>query len=87
MTRTRMEMQGPMTGFLGYSMIPFDNHHTCILIEYHHIHHWTFFKQSTMVELLGMGFAPGPARLLIDGMPLFEHVLRTTPEDPSFGDL
>ncbi|KNZ61024.1 hypothetical protein VP01_1461g2 [Puccinia sorghi] len=87
MTRTRVEMQGTMTGFLGYSMIPFDDHHTRILIEYHRIHHWTFFKRSTMVELLGMGFAPGPARLLIDGVPLFEHVLKTTPEDPSFGDL
>ncbi|KNZ44319.1 hypothetical protein VP01_928g3 [Puccinia sorghi] len=87
MDRTRVEMQGTMNGFLGHSMIPFDYHHTHILIEFHRIHHWTYFKRSTMVELLGMGFAPGPVRLLIDGVPLFEHVLKTAPEDPSLGDL
>ncbi|KNZ56838.1 hypothetical protein VP01_2304g1 [Puccinia sorghi] len=87
MNRTRVEMQGTMNGFLGHSMIPFDDHHTCILIEFLQIHHWTYFKRSTMVELLGMGFAPGPAHLLIDGVPFFEHVLKTTPEDPSLGDL
>jgi hypothetical protein len=29
-----------------------------------------------MHELLGMGFSPGPAWLLIDGVPIYESILQ-----------
>ncbi|EFP85017.2 uncharacterized protein PGTG_11186 [Puccinia graminis f. sp. tritici CRL 75-36-700-3] len=73
-----VEQRGTMTAFLENAMIPLDDHYTQILIEHHKIHHWTYFRRSTMLELLGMGFAAGPSCLLIDAVPLFESVLRHT---------
>jgi hypothetical protein len=73
-----VEQRGTMTAFLENAMIPLNDHYTRILIEHHKIHHWTYFRRSTMLELLGMGFAAGPSRLLIDAVPLFEAVLQNT---------
>jgi hypothetical protein len=58
---TGVEQMGKMSDFLANSMIPLSDRHTQILIENFCIHHWTYFRRSTMHELLGMGFSPGPA--------------------------
>ncbi|KAA1133965.1 hypothetical protein PGTUg99_033789 [Puccinia graminis f. sp. tritici] len=72
---TGVELRGSMEEYLATILIPLNDHHTRVLIEHYRIHHWTFFRRSNMLELLTMGFAPGPARLLVDGVTLYESIL------------
>ncbi|OAV96514.1 hypothetical protein PTTG_00969 [Puccinia triticina 1-1 BBBD Race 1] len=84
LTLTGIKRQGLMAAFLTSAMIPPNDHHTRMLIQKNCIHHWTYFCRSTMRELLGMGFAPGPARLSVDGLPIYIQFLHSLSQNDAY---
>ncbi|EFP93795.1 uncharacterized protein PGTG_19840 [Puccinia graminis f. sp. tritici CRL 75-36-700-3] len=90
-TRTHIPTHAPdlprenmtMAEFLRFCHIPPDDKHTQAQITFHEICHWTVFQYMSEDELLRLGFAFGPSRLITRGVAEARRKLRRN-RSPSF---
>ncbi|OAV88793.1 hypothetical protein PTTG_28919 [Puccinia triticina 1-1 BBBD Race 1] len=73
--------------FLSEANIPDDNHMTRLCLELHRIHNWTYFRASSELQLIQLGFTSGVTRSLCEGVPrLFQRYREISPSPKSQED-
>ncbi|OAV92349.1 hypothetical protein PTTG_27659 [Puccinia triticina 1-1 BBBD Race 1] len=73
--------------FLSEANIPHDNRATRLRLELHGIRNWTYFRASSELQLIQLGFTSGVARSLWEGVPrLFQRCGEISPSPESQED-